>query len=766
MGLARAMLALAALSLPSVFAQATPAVPASVAIYYDGPDQPLAEGFLDAHQIQNLLGHFGLSGEIIPIANYRPGQLARYRAAFFLGTISGAVFPKGFLADVAASERPFGWIGRHVGSLLAAPEARGRFGFTYIDYRDDLEFRQVIYKGIALPKEDPDLNIVEAGGPGVQVVAEAVNDEKTRRPYALRQGRFWYIADTPFSYAQEGGRYLVFCDLLHDILEVDHPAQALALARVEDVSADIDPADVRALADTLSGLGVPFQIGVIPIFRNPAKGYEIYLSDRPALAEAVRYAIERGGAPVLHGVTHQYRGVSADDYEFWDAAGNRAVAGDSAEAFLRKVDLGLRELARNDIFPVAFETPHYAASEVDYRVMRDVFPLFNERTMATPDINAIQFFPYPTVDRFGRYVVPENLGYLVVESPDPRVVIERARAMRVVRDAIASFYFHAFLDPALLGEVVRGVRSAGFRFVSLRQFGGGVHYRGRLVVKTAAGEAGVAPDNEYWRLRLFDSAGRPAGERYSASRLSGPVTVAVQPPPGGWAVLDTLKERPQQARAPGWFTQVSAWWRGRQETRRPIESGERFSSAIAWILTNAGAAGGEALNEKSYHRVLGTFGYRPETVPLSAFVRPPKNPETILVVTETAGHRLSHEQQQIVLRYLDRGGRLVVEGRQDWLDRTGFRWTGRQIPVSGVVDVLFPEMPLRWQPEGQVERFTPPEGSRQLLVDLQSKQTLALSGSHGAGRYLYLAAPLDPHTPDGLSRYPYFAEYLSEAFRI
>ena len=65
MGPARAMLALAALSLPSVFAQATLADAASVAIYYDGPDQPLAEGFLDAHQIQNLLGHFGLSGEII-----------------------------------------------------------------------------------------------------------------------------------------------------------------------------------------------------------------------------------------------------------------------------------------------------------------------------------------------------------------------------------------------------------------------------------------------------------------------------------------------------------------------------------------------------------------------------------------------------------------------------------------------------------------------------------------------------------------------------
>src|SRR5437867_2236418 len=60
-----------------------------VAIFYDGPQSALSEGPLDARQIQNLLGHFNLTGEIIPIGEYRPGQLAKYRAAFFVGTATG-----------------------------------------------------------------------------------------------------------------------------------------------------------------------------------------------------------------------------------------------------------------------------------------------------------------------------------------------------------------------------------------------------------------------------------------------------------------------------------------------------------------------------------------------------------------------------------------------------------------------------------------------------------------------------------------------------
>ncbi len=684
---------------------------APVAIYYDGPDRPLAEGYLDARQIQNLLGHFELAGEIFRVDGYRAGDLSRFRAAFFAGTVSETQLPEAFLADIRASDRPFCWIGRHIGRLVNTPEGRRRFGFSYDDYRDDLEFRQVVYKGVSLPKADPDLNLISIRDPAaVRVMATAVNDENERRAYALRQDRFWYFADTPFSYVQEGDRYLVFCDLLHDILEIDHPAQALALVRIEDVSAEADPADLRRIADRLAARNVPFQISLIPIFRNPSKGFEVYLSDRPFLVDALQYMIERGGTPVMHGATHQQRGQSGDDYEFWDEINNRPVTGDSREAVLRRLEMGLTECLANGISPVAFETPHYAASVTSYRAMAEVFRLFYERTMATPDIASIQFFPYPGTDRLGRFVVPENLGYLEQDNPDPKILIARARNLRVVRDAVASFYFHTFLDPGLLDEVTAGVSGLGYRFVSLRRFGGGV----------------VNP------------------ERYAG-----------------------VQEPPRPAPALGWLAGLRRWWGRVAPTRRALgDTGEVSSSSDAWVLWTEDAAPAEWNNQASYKRVLETFGYRTTAVDVSRFGAPPREKSTVLVLPWAAAATLSDSQRKEVLRHLEAGGRVIADRKQEWMSELGFRWMGRRIPVSAVTDVLFPEMPLGWQPEEMVERFTPPEGIQQLMVDPRSRQVLALGGEHGQGRYIFLASAFDPMTPGGTSRYPYFAEYLSEAFRI
>jgi uncharacterized protein YdaL len=745
---------------------------APVAIYYDGPQDPVSEGYVGARQIESLLGHFGLRANVLPIASYRPGQLTSCRAGFFVGSISGTVLPAEFLADVSASRGPFCWVGRHIGSLVNTPQGKRQFGFTYVDYRDDLEFREVVYRGVTLPKGDPDLNIVSiADAASVQVLATAVNDEKVTHPYAVRRDRFWYIADSPFSYVTEGDRYLVFCDLLHDILEIQHPPQATALVRIEDVSTEIDPGDLRQAAEVLAARRIPFQIAVIPIFRNPNKGFEVYLSDRQSVVEAIHYMIARGGTPVLHGVTHQYRGASGDDYEFWDDIGNRPISRDSARLVLDRLHQGLAECFASGIFPIAFETPHYGASETDYQAMKQVFTLFNERTMATPDASSIQFFPYPVVDRYGRSVVPENLGYLPADNPDAKALIEAAQRMRVVRDAVASFYFHPFLDPALLAEVVGGLAEAGYRFVSLREFGGEVDSQGRFLVRTSPGRVRASPQDEFWRLRLFDRAGAVVSQTVASARQRGPVEIDIPAPPAsGWAAVDCLREPPQQAGvAERPLAVVARWWRKQmQPARRWLgASADLAPSRQARILWVGQPSREAANNQESYRTVLGTFGYRVQTTPAGSAplaLRP--DPHSVLVVPEAAGTQLGAAQKQEILTYLTAGGLLIADGRQDWLQAVGLRWLGRRVSVSKVVDVLFPEMNLRWRPEGKAERFTPPEAAQQLMVDPESKQTLALAGSHGAGRYLYLAVPLDPHSPDATSHYPYFPEYLAEGLRL
>ena len=87
-------------------------------IFYEGPDLPLAEGYLGAHYIENLLGHFGLRGEMIRMADYRPGQAARYRAAFYIGSVPSVSLPRAFLKDVMSSRQPFCWLGLHIEQLL------------------------------------------------------------------------------------------------------------------------------------------------------------------------------------------------------------------------------------------------------------------------------------------------------------------------------------------------------------------------------------------------------------------------------------------------------------------------------------------------------------------------------------------------------------------------------------------------------------------------------------------------------------------------
>jgi uncharacterized protein YdaL len=742
---------------------------ARVGIFFDGPANTTGKAYLHALYLENLLGHFDLRGEITPIAQYRPGQVAGYQAAFFIGAAPTTELPPRFLTEVRSYSRPFCWMGQHIGKLVNAPESRGKFGFRFQEYADNLGFNQVFYKDTLLPKEEPDLNVVNVTDPAaVEVVSTTVNPRKVWHPYALRHERFWYFADTPFSYMAEGGRYLVLCDLLHDILEVHHAADNRALVRIEDVSIEDDPADLRELADNLGGHRIPFQIALIPVFRNPAQGREVRMSDRRSFVDAIKYMVSRGGTPIMHGVTHQYHGQSADDYEFWDDATDRPVVGDSAEFVMRKLQLGLTECFGSGIFPIAWETPHYAASELDYRTFKRVFRLFYDRTMSAPRGESQQFFPYPLTDRYGRQIVPEDLGYLTVDKPNPADVIEHARNLRVVRDGVASFYFHPFLDASLLDQLVRGVSGLGYRFVSLREFGGEVDYQGRFIVRTTSGSAKLAPQNEYWRMRLFDANGRLTGTELSKSRQNGPVEVAVEVPKGGFAALDCIREIPAVARQPDWTARLKQWWDHlfpEPGDKEGVAAQATFATGkTAWILSIDKGPAGDLNNERSYRAVLQTFGYQTKLVNVAQFRSGPPPTDTILVVPQAAGVRLSESQQKEVLRYLSEGGGIVADGRQPWLEKLGFAWSDRQAWIGAVADVLYPEMGLRWQPEENVTRFSVPDGVRQLMTDHESDQVLASAGSRGAGHFIHLAIPLDNHTPDGVSHYPYFSKYLSETF--
>ncbi len=741
----------------------------TVAIIYDSEPDPHADSYIHALFLSNLLTHFNLQAALIPLSDYQRGQLADYRAGFLVADSPKTVIPPALLADIRMTTHPFAWLGRHIEDLLATPEARRHYGFSFVEYRRDLDYRSVLYKETLLPKPEPDLTIVSIQDPDTaEVIATAINQKKVSSPYVVKSGNFWYFADKPFSYMEEGSRYLVICDLLHDILGINHTPQMRAMVRIEDVSIDDDPDDLVRIANWLSDRHVPFTIALIPIFRDPAHSLEIRLGDRKSTVDAIHYMISHGGTPLMHGITHQVHGLSGDEYEFWDELGNKPVGGDSAEFVMRRLKMGFAECFANDIYPVAFEVPHYGASEIDYRTLVKVFSLFYDRPMVVPDDTTAQLVPYPVVDQYGRHIVPETLGYLPEDDPDPIKIIQYARSMRVVRDGIASFYFHPFLNQKYLEEVVQGVSELGYHFTSLRDFGGDVNFEGQYAVRTSTGPIRLSPHDDFWRLQLFNASGQVVKTDLSSTRGNAPIEITAQVPPGGWAAAECLKRLPQAPEhAHTWFDRLRVWWDGLFPAPAPASTVVRDKFAgppAAWILWLDNAHAGAGHDQESYKRVLDALGYVVKIVSVPKFSETPSSNDTLLVVPAAAGLRLSEVQQRQVLRYLGSGGELVADGTQTWLSKIGLGFTGLQMIVSSVTDPNHADMPLVWQPEERIARFTAPEDTRELANIDEGGQPLAVAGSFGAGHYIYLAAPLDNHTNEGTSHYPYFPEYLSTTF--
>ena len=498
--------------------QAAPTTAGSnVLILYDSSGEWGWIGQIHARLLANLLGHFPVTYKASTVENYRKGDINRYSATFYIGSTYDNPLPPAFVGDVMNASKPVCWMKYNIWKLAwGQSNFSSKFGFTF-NWLDATGYDTISYRGQAFKKyqADPELGLVWVLDPAkCQVIATASRTTETGEesiPYIVRGGNLWYFADLPFSYITEEDRYLIFCDLLYDMLGVTPPNTKRAIARIEDVDPNTNPQAMRAIADYLYSRGVPFAVSVIPVYTDPLGFYtggiaeSNRLSWEPELVAALKYAISKGGKIILHGYTHQYgnvvnpyNGVTGDDFEFYrvqlDANNQTVYTGPVPEDSNRwasgRVSQGLSELKKCGLTPVAWETPHYAASGVDYQTFASKFPLTIQRVIyfdmklpasgfkgdGDPTYFGGQFFPYVIGrDIYGQKVLPENLGSY---EPDPwegyrmwlvEDILRCAEKNTALRDAWASFYFHPFYDIENLHQIVEGIQGMGYTFVPVSQ---------------------------------------------------------------------------------------------------------------------------------------------------------------------------------------------------------------------------------------------------------------------------------------------------------
>lgn len=427
---------------------------------------------------------------------------------------------RAFLTDAATTTRTLVWMGYNLNHVAWAWDRawgasfRARYGLTYGGVAQDAGYNRVVYRGVELDKgvvrpqdatavppdcsAEPDgrldcatqLSVLTVADPArAEVVAEATSTSTgARAPYIVRAGRFWHVGDIPFGFTSEQDRYLAFADVLHDMVGQRHAPRRRALVRLEDVSTWNDPKRLRATLSLLRNRGVPYGVAAIPFYRASNDGPEYGLAGS-AVGAILREEERAGRASIVqHGTTHQsetgpnpFNGTSGDDFEFLRVTADvdrvprfeGPLPGDSAAWMRERLERGRRQLVDSGLDPFAWEAPHYAASATDYIASTALYDAHWGRVAYYPSPGSrpvFQFFPYVVRDVYGQTVVPEDLGGISTDRwsgfavSQPEDLVRRASKMLVVRDSFASFMFHPYLDPSLLGQAIDGIERLGYRF--------------------------------------------------------------------------------------------------------------------------------------------------------------------------------------------------------------------------------------------------------------------------------------------------------------
>jgi uncharacterized protein YdaL len=520
----------------TAYAQATTA---STLILYDNPaNDPYSKlGLMYAIMLSNLLGHFNATVQIVPVQNYTSGMVNSNTVTFYIGDYYNNPLPAAFMNDVMTTKNTVVWFKYNLWQIAwnSAYTFNQTFGFSFLGLAglnatpsssnpNPGFYDTVTYKNMSMVKyysydattgvvsADPDVGLTQVvNSAQAQSLVTMTNSQTgATTPYVMRSGNFWYFADIPFSFIGPTDRYLVICDMLHDILQTNAATNHRALVRFEDLDAYTTTSSMNSLATYLHGKKIPFTMATIPVYTDPNGYYNggvpetIHLAQATGLKTILTNAIKDGGSIVVHGETHQYdstpnlqNAVSGNDYEFWYAVQNRPVDEDSEQWAEGRMTEAISEFTTNGFKVTGWAAPQYQMSANASMAAAVEFPTSFQRAVyytatdpqigtgaANQDFSAGQFFPYIiNKDYYGERIIPENLGCIQYDicSIDPFSCVTytwqqlqtNAQYGLVVRDGFASFFFHPYwLEPDLnlpalsdFESLVTGITNLGYTWV-------------------------------------------------------------------------------------------------------------------------------------------------------------------------------------------------------------------------------------------------------------------------------------------------------------
>lgn len=265
-----------------------------------------------------------------------------------------------------------------------------------------------------------------------------------------------------------------------------------AIIRLEDVSPGtyntrekLDKLEV--IADYLYKEGVPFQVSLIPVYKDPNNNVEISIGDtgNPQVKDfikTIQYMRKRGGMVGLHGYTHQYLNeVTASGFEFMDKGSQIYAQPAYAEERVKKA----LELMNKAGIPVDYwETPHYTASLDQYKVLGNYFGLIYDPNPREKAFKNISSWDSTGPDNQSVIFVPAPLFNISAEKDVDRILKQLDKNDPLM---LASFFYHPTMEfksmykmkgpqgdkfyvhetDSYLHRLINAFKERGYKFVSV-----------------------------------------------------------------------------------------------------------------------------------------------------------------------------------------------------------------------------------------------------------------------------------------------------------
>ncbi|QOR35429.1 DUF2334 domain-containing protein [Clostridium sp. 'deep sea'] len=342
-----------------------------------------------------------------------------------------------------------------------------KYDFTDIVYNNGLEINDFKQSFSGLSYYYPIKNI-EVQSKDVKVYAGVSNGTEFN-PVIMQYSNTWIVSILDFY----DDLFLIFADILNEIFEQQLVQNNNIFIRIEDVHPFRDQQKLREIANYLYLQKVPFMVSLIPAYNNKNTNKLTHIQDIDGFANTIKYMIDKGASIVMHGYTHAgYGEVTGEGFEFWDGINNTVITNvNEAEYIENRIYLGVKTCVDNEIYPLAFEPPHYAMSTSGFLQVSQYFSTYCGQVQVSDTNFTTVTFPYVlnNTDSY-KTVLPENLGYINgLKSEAVSRIKDKYSSISRVRGYSAGLFYHPNIDIKYLKEIINFFKQQNVNFYDLKQ---------------------------------------------------------------------------------------------------------------------------------------------------------------------------------------------------------------------------------------------------------------------------------------------------------